>query len=835
VTVSIPEFDPTGDDITASRWRSDGLAIAFILTLAGITIGYLWHYDMWLARIDLLQQLVPYYGYLGEQLRNFNIPGWNPYQLSGMPFAADPLSGWTQWPVMVLFTILPPATAMKALVGFNVILAALSTYVLGRVLGMNIPAATTGSIAFALGSCFLQFNSYCCNMMGNFAPWVPLSLLGIELAVRRERRIERVAAVALTGIGLSQMLASFVGQGTYYAILLISSYGLYRIVIAPPNGRWDWKQRATNLVGIGAGIAVAGFSLAAAGFLPRLDISGSTTLKGGHYEIFEGPGDRGWRLWQMLNNSLNSEFVARRVYIGTAVIVLALLAPFLARRKYSVPYFFIFSLVCAILMLFPTIVHEPFYLLPRFKAMHSHTTYRILAIGMIGPAMLAAASVDRLTRIKVRPIWLAILPIPWLFYWVVRDYLADVRRSLPEQVWVTLAVTTVLVAGILILRMSPSLIPRADRRIKRGAELGALAIPWLLILLIFADSTGKDITDALRGGSSSEVFQRNLDNRAHSNNLIRIYTQCSDPGGAGEFLDEQLAARHPAPFRYFGFDPIGLRTADGEDGSSYHGQQGSAQIQALLVATRATCLNLYDLQGYSPTQLQRYSDFLVAINGAELNYHDAAILGSGITSPLLNLLNPQYVITPFDIPADRTDLQYVTSTMTEVFNNGVIRVFQNPDVEPHAWLVHEAMQLPQDQILGQLTSGRIDPMQTVLIEDIPPSLAPSTGATESVSFQSYEPDEMSLEVTANSDSMLVLSEVYAKGWNAYVDGKQVPIYAADYALRGIAVPSGTHTVELRYELRSLTIGVIVSVLAFVALIAIAVALAWDIRSRRQHR
>ncbi len=129
--------------------------------------------------------------------------------------------------------------------------------------------------------------------------------------------------------------------------------------------------------------------------------------------------------------------------------------------------------------------------------------------------------------------------------------------------------------------------------------------------------------------------------------------------------------------------------------------------------------------------------------------------------------------------------------------------FRESECLSHAWMVHEAQQLPKDEVLPALQSGQIDPKQTVLVEQSPPSMVASTGAPETVTFTSYKPDQMSMQVTANSDGMLVLSEVYAPGWNAYVDGKKVDLYAADYVLRGIPVPAGEHTVTLRYELRSL--------------------------------
>jgi uncharacterized membrane protein YfhO len=46
----------------------------------------------------------------------------------------------------------------------------------------------------------------------------------------------------------------------------------------------------------------------------------------------------------------------------------------------------------------------------------------------------------------------------------------------------------------------------------------------------------------------------------------------------------------------------------------------------------------------------------------------------------------------------------------------------------------------------------------------------------------------------------VASEVYyPAGWNAYLDGEQVPIHRVDYLLRGVHVPEGEHTLVMRFE------------------------------------
>ncbi len=63
-----------------------------------------------------------------------------------------------------------------------------------------------------------------------------------------------------------------------------------------------------------------------------------------------------------------------------------------------------------------------------------------------------------------------------------------------------------------------------------------------------------------------------------------------------------------------------------------------------------------------------------------------------------------------------------------------------------------------------------------------------------------------------------------------VDGGPVALYVADHALRAVPVPAGEHTVELRYQSRSLRIGLAVSLIAYLTLVALAIA---ETRRRRK--
>jgi hypothetical protein len=95
----------------------------------------------------------------------------------------------------------------------------------------------------------------------------------------------------------------------------------------------------------------------------------------------------------------------------------------------------------------------------------------------------------------------------------------------------------------------------------------------------------------------------------------------------------------------------------------------------------------------------------------------------------------------------------------------------------------------------------------------------------------YEPDAISVGTTSDAPGLLVLSEMYDPGWHAYVDGRPVKVFPADYALRGVPIPAGAHTVELRYEPRSLRVGLAITGFAYLALLATVIVSAWPVLRR----
>jgi hypothetical protein len=81
------------------------------------------------------------------------------------------------------------------------------------------------------------------------------------------------------------------------------------------------------------------------------------------------------------------------------------------------------------------------------------------------------------------------------------------------------------------------------------------------------------------------------------------------------------------------------------------------------------------------------------------------------------------------------------------------------------------------------------------------------------SFQELGPNRLRVMASTSVDRLLLLSEMYFPGWYATIDGQPAPIYRANYLFRGLVVPAGTHTIELRYRPQAAVAGALMSAIA----------------------
>ncbi len=798
-------FPPALRECRSDLFGLLGLSFFLIIALAARFSA-----DGWMTRVDLLTQFIPWSTFLGEQLREFNVPGWDPFLFSGRPFAGDPQSGWMYLPTMISFVLFSPLTAWKSFIVIQMAAGAFGTYALIRVLGMGPLAAVGGATAFACGP-FLHFNTYCCTVYGEATTWTPIALLGVELTLRGKSWPGRGCGVVVTGIAISQFLSGYVGQGTYYAALLTGSYIAYRTLIDPPI-KLDIRQRAIAFAAAGASSLAMGVGLGAAGILIRLDANRYSNIQGGDYsEVQDVSENRAYDIPYLLDRLLSDNFSQhRREYLTIGAVVLAVIGAIYAFRKFGVPYFVGLTAACVVLATDETPFHAVLYtLLPRFQSIHEHAENRIYAVMLIAPAVLAAAGIESLKNRRLEHWQFALLVVPLGLLVFVDDYIGDSGLGIERSIFVGAIVVTVAAVAQALVTRGTFLGSR-----ERLRPIANAIAPVILILTLFYFPTGREIKDQIQDPPA----------RAQGVRADEVTAQTTDPGGAGEYL-QSVQSTTLEPIRFFGYAPDNIRTRAFEAGTSYHAVQKVQFYQRLLNEARPMRLELYSVQGYDPMQIQRYVWFLEGVNGIQLNYHDAYVRPTGIDSPLLGFLRVQYFIAPHQIaksPFQKPVTELVRGSRI-VFSNTLIDVIEIPTM-PYASIVHQAVEIPESQVMTTLLNATYDPLTTVIIESAPPNLdaqAPASG--DQVSVVSYEPDEITLSATAAGDGMLVISEVYFPGWRAYVDGEEVDIFPSNYIQRGVALPAGEHTVVFRYDPLSLKVGLWLTAVSVVAALSILIA------------
>jgi hypothetical protein len=157
-------------------------------------------------------------------------------------------------------------------------------------------------------------------------------------------------------------------------------------------------------------------------------------------------------------------------------------------------------------------------------------------------------------------------------------------------------------------------------------------------------------------------------------------------------------------------------------------------------------------------------------------------------------------------------------------------VYENARALPRAWLASEARALGEQATLEVIRKGRLpegaswEPLRTALVESEPAERLDGAAAEKitvpvgSAEVTRYEPNRVDVRTKAGGAAILVLGENHYPGWRAYLDGRSVGVLRVDYNLRGVYVPAGEHEVRFVYRPKSVYIGLVVSLLAALALV-----------------
>ncbi|MCR9065921.1 MAG: YfhO family protein [Cytophagales bacterium] len=206
--------------------------------------------------------------------------------------------------------------------------------------------------------------------------------------------------------------------------------------------------------------------------------------------------------------------------------------------------------------------------------------------------------------------------------------------------------------------------------------------------------------------------------------------------------------------------------------------------------------------GYHPAKMQRYQDLIER----QISKNNQAVL---------DMLNTKYLKT-----TDPENPVYPRNT-----NLG------------NAWFV-DSIQYVQsaNEEIEALTD--FNPSKTGIIDQSKFNVTNKdfeTDSTSKIVLETYAPNKLVYSSSNNKDGLAVFSEIYyPKGWNAFIDGEPAKYIRANYVLRAMEVPAGTHSIEWRFEPKSYIVGNKIS-LAFSILIVLSIVAAIGLEIRKNKK
>ena len=196
--------------------------------------------------------------------------------------------------------------------------------------------------------------------------------------------------------------------------------------------------------------------------------------------------------------------------------------------------------------------------------------------------------------------------------------------------------------------------------------------------------------------------------------------------------------------------------------------------------------------GYSAAKLSRYQNLIDFYIGRHIN------------PKVLDMLNTRYI----------------------VMQNGQVQ--RNPEALGNCWFVDEVK--PVADANGEITLlGQIDPAHTAVVDTNKFSIerlavsGDSLDRIELVVEKNPSADQKRYTATCGNDRLAVFSEIYYEpDWFAYIDGKPAEYIRANYVLRAMVIPAGTHEIVFRNEAPRLhrldRVTLIISIVTLLAMI-----------------
>jgi hypothetical protein len=191
-----------------------------------------------------------------------------------------------------------------------------------------------------------------------------------------------------------------------------------------------------------------------------------------------------------------------------------------------------------------------------------------------------------------------------------------------------------------------------------------------------------------------------------------------------------------------------------------------------------------ELTGHHGNELGRYMDLI--------DFQRPGLDVYGVLR-VLRLLNVRYLVSnmPLQMPGTR-----------EAYRGNLSLVYELDGAFPRAFLVAQTETLPDSLALERLRDPDFEPSESSILDRGLEATVASTAGRNEISRVTWETRSINahtLRVETPEPALLVISDNYYPAWRATIDGEPAVLLRADYTLRAVRVPAGTHEVRIVYR------------------------------------
>lgn len=717
---------------------------------------------------DALQFSYPSLAYLLDALHHFRIPYWTPYVFSGTPFAAA-VYNQTFYPVNWLLALLVnPGTHLNFLILelyaiLHLLIAGLTMYTMFKGLGLSKSASILGGFSYMLSG-FMIIRVIHVTIICSLA-WFPLVFLYFHRSLYERRVYWAFLAGLLFGLAI---LAGF-PQFALFIGYFMGLYAVFFVIRKWREHRFETVWRAALSLAL---LALIGIGIAAIQFLPSQQLVKYTAYAKLSFEELTAASLQPRQLLTLLapkffgsvsggNRTDSVEFWAGAVdYFYWETVIYAGVIP----------------LILAIFALSER--KRPL----RWFGLAMGGSALLLALGKYTPVYRVALSVlPGLGRFRIpgRLGGLFVLALAYLTAFGADHFLNRNSERPVKRLVKALAASAGIAVFIWILLAAGAF--RGAARSFASPDVYANSVrQWGYFAIFVVAMLGITFYRTRKRASLTIVFW-----------LLVVVTFIDLYSFGHHFNASPLGPDEGVlPNIELGIQRLNIPQLQQEERQEpFRINSRIPSLGWVMGRNQGNLDHLELIEGYAPLGLSRYDPF------------------ERPTQRMCDLLNVKY-----RCKLDSANLALV--------------LVPNPTALPRAWMAYQYEVLPQNQVLTRLEDTSFDYRRVALVEQAVsfPSLATETSAVNQVSFEQHKPEYLRLSVQTAETGMLVLSETYFPEWKAWLDGKPVPIYPVDYALRGVTIPAGEHRLEMRYDPHWFKLGGLASLLTLVLSIAMMVLL-----------